>query len=73
MGLMPDQFWSLTVREFWLKHEAFARAEDRQRALLFEHAMTSKRPSRKEQALLQRSINALRRYPLKRWLLPPDR
>jgi hypothetical protein len=67
---MPDQFWSLTLREFWLKFDGFARAEDRRRGLIFEHALMVGRGDQKQQRQLQRGVNALRRYPLKRWLLP---
>lgn len=66
---MPEQFWSLTVREFWLKFEAFSRAEDRRRSLIFEHALMVAPRTDKQRAQLQRGINSLRRYPIKQWLL----
>jgi hypothetical protein len=69
---MPAQFWSLTVREFWLKWHAYARTEDRRRSLLFEYlgmtASAQMKPS--DRSKVWRSVNQLRRYPLKRWLLP---
>jgi len=71
MGLMPDQFWHLTVREFWLKWAAFDRAEDRRRALMFEQALTSGAGDQKQRMALERAINSLRRYPIKPWLFPP--
>jgi hypothetical protein len=69
MGLMPDQFWSLTVREFWLKWNAFDRAEDRARALALESALMIRGGTQKENDDRRRDINILRRYPLKKWLL----
>lgn len=68
---MPEHFWSLTVREFYLKWNAHVRTEDQRRSLIFEHAMMTGRFDRQEKAAIQRDINRLRRYPLKRWLLPP--
>lgn len=70
---MPDQFWGLTVREFHLKWDAFSRDQDRQRALMLEHASLVGHHDQKRHGELYRSVNALRRYPIKRWLLaePP--
>ena len=65
---MPDQFWSLLVREFHLKHAAFMRSEDRLLALIREHSMISVGRDDQGQLKLQRQINALRRYPIKAWL-----
>jgi hypothetical protein len=71
MGLAPEAFWSLTVREFWIKHRAFTRSEDRQRSLMIEHAArTGQGYKDTDRAALHRHANALRRYPLKKWLLP---
>lgn len=70
MGLMPAEFWSLTVREFWLKHAAFMRAEDRVRSVMYEHAMTQV-SDKKARRSVQNAINVLRRYPLKPWLPRP--
>lgn len=67
---MPEQFWSLTVREFHLKWAAFSRAEDRARSLVLEHAMMTGQYKDKDRNKIQRGVNVLRRYPLKRWLLP---
>lgn len=72
MGLDPDVFWSLNFREFWIKHRAFIRAEDRLRALVREAALLM-RPSQKDgdNVRSERDINALRRYPIKKWLDQP--
>jgi hypothetical protein len=70
LGLMPEQFWSLTFKEFLLKWAAFARAEDRQRSLVLEHAVMTGQYSEKQRGVMRRGVNALRRYPIKRWLLP---
>ena len=68
MGLMPWQFWRLTFREFQLKHEAFMRSENRWRSLIFEHAEMIGQFKDKDRKALRKSVNALRRYPVKRWL-----
>lgn len=69
---MPDQFWSLTYREFGLKFEAFSREQDRQRALAFESGLVANpHMGKRQRAHIERAINQLRRYPLKQWLLPP--
>ncbi len=70
MGLSPEAFWSLTVREFWIKHAAFFRSEHRQRANLIELALRTTDYKKDAIGQLQKSVNALRRYPLKQWLLP---
>lgn len=67
MGMMPDEFWSLTKREFHLKHAAFMRQEDRARSLLFELVLMSGHVKEDKQTAVKRSINALRRYPVKKW------
>lgn len=69
MALAPDAFWSLTVREFWIKHAAFRRSEDRQRALVIEHALMTQSYKPNDKQALQRNVNVLRRYPIKRWLM----
>lgn len=68
MGLQPRDFWSLTVREFWIKHDAFKRAEDRARSLVFEHVSLSVHRKERHQNAIVRQVNALRRYPVKPWL-----
>lgn len=68
MGLSRQAFWSLTVREFWIKHRAFTRAEDRQRALIRELALLTTSYQPKASHRVQRDCHALRRYPIKRWL-----
>lgn len=68
LGLMPWEFWNLTLREFNIKHEAFAREEDRTRSLFFELASMTGQYKDKDRRQLQRSINTLRRYPVKAWL-----
>ena len=70
MGLSPEAFWRLTVREFWIKWRAHQRARDWERSLLFEFVLkTTPGLSQKTETDLQRSIHQLRRYPIKRWLL----
>jgi hypothetical protein len=68
MGLMPRDFWSLTVREFWIKHDAFKRSEDRKRSLMMEHVSLSVPRKDADQNAIKRTVNALRRYPVKPWL-----
>jgi hypothetical protein len=69
MGLMPDQFWALEMREFWMKFDAFKRAEDRARSLMLEHAaIVAPRKKKSDQNAMVRTVNALRRYPEKPWL-----
>lgn len=71
MGLQPAEFWRLTVREFHLKWQAFVRARDWQRSLVFELSlMTAQGMSKAQRTSVRRGINELRRYPLKKWLLP---
>lgn len=69
MRLSPVAFWSLNVREFWIKHRAFTRAEDRARSLVLEHAAIVGHFKDKDKKALTKSVNALRRYPVKRWLM----
>lgn len=69
LGLMPDQFWSLTVREFQLKHAAFVRAEDRTRSVMFELAALVAMADEKGRAAMNSNANALRRYVVMPWLL----
>ena len=66
--MMPEQFHRLTVREFHIKHAAWARAEDRQRSLFLELAAMTGQFKDKDRNALRRTVNALRRYPVKRWL-----
>lgn len=68
MGLSPEAFWSLTYREFQIKYAAFVRAENRQRALVMEHALMTSGAKGSERESAQREIYALRRYPEKSWL-----
>lgn len=68
IGLSPDVFWSLTAREFWIKHAAFARSEDRMRSWFIELAVLTGQFKEKDRNALRRQINALRRYPIKQWL-----
>ncbi len=66
---MPDQFWSLTIGEFQIKHGAFVRAEDRQRSLVFELAGLIGMLSQKDRDKVNKNATVLRRYPIKPWLL----
>jgi hypothetical protein len=68
MELMPCEFWSLTVREFWIKHDAFIRAEDRRESAFIRHALRSVSLKPKAWNQLNKQANVLRRYPVKRWL-----
>jgi hypothetical protein len=68
MGLMPEQFHRLTLREFHIKHAAFQRAEDRTRSMFIELAALTGQFKDKDRNGLRRTVNALRRYPVKRWL-----
>lgn len=68
MGLSSREFWSLTVREFWIKHAAFMRAEARMRALLSELSLQTTQLDDKGRGQRLRAIGTLRRYPVKRWL-----
>lgn len=70
LGLSPEAFWSLTVREFEIKHRAFTRAEDRQKSLVYLLAGMTTEYSAPQKARIERSVNALRRYPIKAWLVP---
>lgn len=65
---MPDAFWSLTVREFWLKHAAFSRAEDRAESARVRQALRLGHFENATAAQLHRHANALKRYPIKPWL-----
>jgi hypothetical protein len=68
--LTPEQFWSLTVREFHIKREAFIRAETRAQWLIGLHAMLTteyeKKPQSPSQVLGWRGM--VIRYPEKKWL-----
>jgi hypothetical protein len=66
MGLAPDVFWALTKPEFDIKHRAWKRAEDRQRALMIEHGLMTggHRFKKADQTSLRRDVTALRRYPM---------
>jgi hypothetical protein len=70
MGLEPRVFWSLTVREFWIKYRAFIRAEDRAEASVMRQALRTQHYKKADRNALSRAANALRRYPVKRWLQP---
>jgi hypothetical protein len=71
MGLAPDVFWGLLLREFEIKFGAYQREQDRQRSLFLELALMTGQFKDKDRAQLRRSVNALRRYPVKRWLKSP--
>jgi hypothetical protein len=71
LGLMPEQFWALTVREFWIKFEAFARSESRAEAALIRQALRLGNYKKGDRAAMTRDATALRRYPVKPWLESP--
>lgn len=72
MGLMPWDFWRLTVREFWLKHDAFVREENRKEAAWIRQAVRTKRYKAADKNTLLRAANSLKRYPVKPWLMEAD-
>lgn len=65
---MPWQFWRLTFREFQIKHAAFTREEDRRRSLMLEQVSLLGQFKEKDRNAIRRSVNVLRRYPVKVWL-----
>lgn len=65
---MPEQFWSLTLREFHIKHAAFLRSENRMRALVWELASMTASYKDKDRSKVRHGANSLRQYPVKRWL-----
>jgi hypothetical protein len=69
---MPEQFWSLTFREFNLKWDGFLRAEQRAEWLVGRHAMLTTRFEKKPASVsrLLGYVRPMNRYPLKPWLLP---
>jgi hypothetical protein len=70
MGLMPDQFWDLTWTEFHIKHDAFVRAEDRMRALVYDLTAGIGFHDKKAKEAIATSARVLRRYAMKSWLVP---
>lgn len=70
MGLDPDRFWSLTVREFWIKYRAFVRAENRLESLFIRQALrtTGGKKTDPGRVKMERVANQLRQYPVKPWL-----
>jgi hypothetical protein len=62
---MPDEFWMLTMREFWIKHAAFHRAENRARSRVLEHASIIGHFKDKDRNALKKSVNVLRQYPIR--------
>lgn len=74
MDLAPDAFWSLTVREFQIKHAAFMRAEDRRKSLAITQALLSSGHMKKaDRERIAKSASDLVRYPQKSWLRPKSR
>lgn len=65
MGLSEQEFWSLTMPVFNIKHAAFARAEDRARSLVLELAVMTGSYKDNDRKALRRTVNALRRYPVR--------
>lgn len=65
---MPDQFWALTVREFWIKFRAFVRAENRAEATNIRHALRTSGGDMNSRRKLQEAANQLRQYPMKPWI-----
>lgn len=70
MELSPDVFWSLTMREFWIKQAAFVRKEDRAKALTHRLAyLIGRFPKKEDFEREKKNEGALRRYALKPWLI----
>jgi hypothetical protein len=74
MGLSPAQFWTLTPGEFWIKHRAFYRADNRAKLLVGLNGFIlgrwpkKDRPQSPGQVLGWRGVVPL--YPEKPWLKP---
>ena len=68
MELAPREFWALTVREFWIKHDAFRRKEDRAESALMRQALRTEQYKTKDRNAMTRDANRLKRYPIKPWL-----
>jgi hypothetical protein len=69
MEMQPSAFWRLTIREFWIKHRAFSRLEDRREAAMIRQALRTVGGYKKaDRQALERSARALTRYPVKKWL-----
>lgn len=68
MGLSPRMFWSLTPREFWIKHRAFIRSESRRDALCIEYLVLPHVSNNAKRNQLQRAVNQRKQYPVKAWL-----
>jgi hypothetical protein len=74
---MPDQFWGLTVREFWIKVRGFVRAENRALWLVAEGALLHNGPEhwKSKPRTADRLLGYSRpmvRYPVKPWLPKPS-
>jgi hypothetical protein len=67
---MPDQFWSLSPREFWIKYRAFVRAENRLESLFMRQALRTTGGKKTDPGRMQMEKQAirLRQYPVKPWL-----
>lgn len=72
MGLSPDALGDLTVDDFWIKHRAFTRAENRQQAIVIELALRTGEYKDDVRQRLQQDIYALRQYPIKKWHESPQ-
>lgn len=70
LQLTPREFWRLTPGEFWIKHAAFTRAENRARADTIRLALSIGQYKPNDRHALQSAAAALTQYPLKRWTLP---
>jgi hypothetical protein len=73
MGLMPEQFWSLTKPEFDLKHEAFERQQVRELWLVGKLALLTQsfkgEPKTPGQLF---GMQPMVRYPSKPWMPGAD-
>jgi hypothetical protein len=66
--LSPEAFWSLTVREFWIKFAAFQRRENRAMHRLARLALLTTR-YKTEVRHPEQLVGSPSRYPMKAWLV----
>lgn len=75
LALLPDQFWALTYREFYLMHRGFVRRENRDKRRMAEQALLTdgeKYPKNKRSAdrlLGWTGPDPVPLYPIKKWLV----
>ena len=73
LGLMPEQFWSLSKPEFELKYDAFQRGEMRALWLVGKLALLTQEFKNNPKSPGQLfGISPMIRYPLKPWLMKDE-